>query len=312
MTRHVILGKGAVGATLAQLLADQGDDVLVLSRSGGTSTDRVAHAALDATDTDALTGAAQGADVLYNCANPAYHRWATDWPPLWGSLLDAATRTGAVLVTAGNLYGYATHGAVMREDSPLAATDTKGAVRARMWQQAERRHRRGELRVTEVRAADYLGPLADSQAHAGPRFVDAVVAGAVARTLVAVDQPHSWTYLPDFARALVSAGSTPAAWGQAWHVPTAEPLTFRELGTRIAGTAGAPAPRIRPVPASVVRALGVVSPMLREIASVSDHFSRPYVMDTAASARVLGVVATPWDLAIAETLAARRQAAVPV
>ena len=83
-------------------------------------------------------------------------------------------------------------------------------------------------------------------------------------------------------------------------MPTAEPLTLRELGARFA--AHGPAPRIRPMPAAVVRALGLVSPLLREVAAVSDHFTQPYVMDTAASSRVLGFVATPWDVAIAETL----------
>lgn len=305
MPRHVVIGKGAVGSTLAQLLAEQGSEVLVLSRSGGTSSGLVTHAAIDALDVPALVRAANGAEVLYNCGNPAYDRWATDWPPLMTAMLDAAAATGAVLVTAGNLYGYATHGAVMTEDSPLDATDTKGAVRAQMWRDAERRHRSGELRATEVRAADYLGPLADSQAHAGPRFLDPLLAGKVVRPIVAVDQPHSWTYLPDFARALVAAGSTPAAWGRAWHVPTAEPLTFRELGARFA-----PNPRIAPVPAPVMRALGLVVPLLREVAAVSDHFSQPYVMDTAASSRVLGFVATPWDQVVQEMLAAR--APVPV
>ncbi|WP_421742490.1 NAD-dependent epimerase/dehydratase family protein [Cellulomonas sp.] len=300
MSRHVIVGKGAVGTTLAHLLAADGADVLVLSRSGGASAGRISHAAVDATDVDLLTAASRGADVLYNCASPAYHRWPTDWPPLWASLLDTASRTGAVLVTAGNLYGYATHGAVMTEDSPLDATDSKGVVRAQMWRDAEARHRAGDLRVTEVRGADYLGPLADTQAMAGPRFVDPLLAGKVVRPVVAVDQPHSWTYLPDFARALAAAGATPAAWGHAWHVPTAESLTMRELGERFA--AGGPAPRIRPIPAAVVRALGLVSPLLREVAAVSDHFTQPYVMDTAASSRVLGLVATPWHVAIAETL----------
>ena len=305
MPRHVVVGKGAVGSTLAQLLAEQGSEVLVLSRSGGVSSRLITHAAVDALDVPSLVRAAAGADVLYNCVNPAYDRWATDWPPLMTAMLDAAATTGAVLVTAGNLYGYATHGAVMTEDSPLDATDTKGAVRAQMWKEAERRHRTGELRATEVRAADYLGPLADSQAHAGPRFLDPLLAGKVARPIVGVDQPHSWTYLPDFARALVAAGSTPAAWGRAWHVPTAEPLTFRELGARFA-----PNPRIAPVPAPVVRALGLVVPLLREVAAVADHFSQPYVMDTAASSRVLGFVATPWDQVVEEMLAAR--APVPV
>lgn len=303
MTRHVIVGKGAVGTTLAHTLADDGADVLVLSRSGGTSAGRITHAAVDANDADALTAATRGADVVYNCAAPSYHRWATDFPPLWAALLDAAARTGAVLVSVGNLYGYATHGAVMTEDTPLDSTERKGRVRAQMWRDAEARHRAGDLRVTEVRAADYFGPYADSQAMVGPRFLTPLLAGKVVRTIVPVDQPHSWTYLPDLARALVAAGGTPDAWGRAWHVPTAEPLTMLELGGRFA--AGGPAPRIRPMSSAAVRALGLMSPLLREVASVSDHFSEPYVMDTTASSRMLGLVATPWDTAIAETVGGR-------
>ena len=300
MTQHVIVGKGAVGSTLAQELVAQGSDVLVVSRSGGTDADGIHHVALDATDASALTAALRGADVLYNCANPTYWRWATDWPPLFASMLDAAARTGAVLVTAGNLYGYGTHG-TMFEDTPLRATESKGAVRAQMWRDAAART---DVQATEVRAADYFGPLADSQAHAGPRFLRPLVAGKVVRTVVAVDRPHSWTYLPDFARALVAAGATRDAWGRAWHVPTAEPLTFLELGDRFASAAGAPTPRIRPLGSGVVRAMGLVSPLMREVATVADHFTEPFVMDTSASDRILGTGATPWDLAIKETLAA--------
>ena len=173
MTRHVIIGKGAVGTTLAHHLADEGTDVLVLSRSGGTSAGRITHAAVDATDADALTAATQGAEVVYSCAAPPYHRWPTDWPPLWAAMLDAAARTGAVLVSVGNLYGYATHGAVMTEQTPLDSTERKGMVRAQMWRDAEARHRAGDLRVTEIRAADYFGPFADAQAMLGPRFLTA-------------------------------------------------------------------------------------------------------------------------------------------
>jgi uncharacterized protein YbjT (DUF2867 family) len=70
MSLHVVLGKGPVGSTLTERLVDAGHDVRVLSRSGGRSTDRVEHVALDASDTAALTAASRGAAVLYNCANP--------------------------------------------------------------------------------------------------------------------------------------------------------------------------------------------------------------------------------------------------
>jgi nucleoside-diphosphate-sugar epimerase len=296
MAAHVIVGKGAVGSTLAQELVSQGHEVLVVSRTGGAGP---GHVALDATDAAALTRVVQGADVLYNCANPKYTRWTTDWPPLAAALLEAAARTGAVLVTAGNLYGYGTHGEVVTEETPLRATDAKGRVRAQMWRDAVART---DVRTTEIRGGDYVGPLADAAAHAGPRFVRPIVEGKVTRTVVAVDQPHSWTYLPDFARALAAAGRTPDAWGRAWHVPTAEPLTFRALGALFAEAAGAPTPRIKPMSAGTLRALGLVSPLLREIGDVAHHFSEPLVMDTTASSRMLGQTATPWSQAIAETL----------
>jgi nucleoside-diphosphate-sugar epimerase len=50
MSLHVVLGKGPVGSTLTDRLVDAGHDVRVLSRSGGRSTDRVEHVALDASD----------------------------------------------------------------------------------------------------------------------------------------------------------------------------------------------------------------------------------------------------------------------
>src|SRR3954471_4859216 len=105
MALHVIVGKGPVGTTTAELLAARGHRVRVLSRSGGTSTGVLEHRRVDATDADALTEATRGAATVYNAVNPAYDRGATDWPPVAAALLAAAERSGAVLVTMGNLYG---------------------------------------------------------------------------------------------------------------------------------------------------------------------------------------------------------------
>src|SRR3954463_11612524 len=158
MALHVIVGKGPVGMTTAEELVSRGHEVRVLSRSGRRSTGTVEHRRVDATDADALTVAADGAAALYNAVNPAYHRWATDWPPVAAALLNAAERTGAVLVTMGNLYGYGRPAGPMTPDSPLAATDTKGRVRARMWAEALAAHEAGRVRVTEARAADFVEP----------------------------------------------------------------------------------------------------------------------------------------------------------
>ncbi len=311
MAPHVILGKGPIGRTLAHHLAARGDEVLVLSRSGGGSLptddaavrDRVAWEAVDGADGAALAAAARGADALYNCVNPAYHRWPVDWPPVAAALLTAAERTGAVLVTAGNLYGYGAGTERMTESSPLRSTETKGRVRVTMWQDALRRHEAGVLRTTEVRGSDYLGPDAEQHAHAGPRMLAPLLAGRTIRPIGSADQPHTWTYLPDFAAALAAAADVEAAWGRPWHVPSPEPLTFRQVAERFARTAGAPAPRIAPMSMTAVRALGVFMPMLREIAAVGYQFTAPFVMDSVASQATLGLAPTPWDRVVAETLA---------
>ena len=312
MTRHVILGKGPIGSTLARQLADAGGDVLVLSRSGAPSAhgmtresadSPVRHAAVDSADAAALSRAARGADVLYNCVNPAYHRWPTDWPPIADAILAAAESTGAVLVTTGNLYGYGAGTQLMREDSPLASTETKGLVRMAMWREAERRHRDGRVRATEVRGSDYVGPGALGQAHAGHRMLAPLLAGRPLHPIGASDVPHTWTYLPDFARALTAAGATEAAWGSAWHVPSPQALTFRQLATLFADAAGAPQPRIRPLPMAAVRLLGIGSPMLREVFAMSYQFVEPFVLDSTRSQGVLGLTPTPWDTIVAETLA---------
>src|SRR5205085_12129091 len=87
MALHVIVGKGPVGTTTAELLAARGHEVRVLSRSGGRSADGIEHRQVDATDAGAVAAAAQGAAALYNAVNPEYHRWATDWPPVAAALL---------------------------------------------------------------------------------------------------------------------------------------------------------------------------------------------------------------------------------
>ena len=98
---HVIVGAGPVGTATANLLADRGEQVRVITRRGtGPERPEVERVAADATDSARLSELAEGAVALYNCANPPYHQWLTDWPPLNQALLRAAESSGAVLATA--------------------------------------------------------------------------------------------------------------------------------------------------------------------------------------------------------------------
>ena len=305
MALHVIVGKGPVGTTTADLLAARGHEVRVLSRSGGRSTDAVEHRRVDATDAAALTAAARGAAALYNAVNPQYHRWATDWPPVAAALLTAAERTGAVLVAMGNLYGYGRPTGPMTPESPLAATDTKGRVRARMWAEMLAAHEAGRVRVTEARAADFVGPQVPGRSSHLQRQLPALRAGRRAWVVGDPDVPRGWSYLPDVARTLVTLAEDERAYGRAWHVPSAI-RTQRQALTDLAAALGKPAPRVSGIPWGVLRGVGLVAPMMREVVDVRHQFDQPYVIDAGATAATFGLTATPWAEVVAAAVGADR------
>ena len=303
MDRHVIVGAGAVGTHTARHLVAAGHEVRIVSRSGsGPDVPGVERIAADAADPESLARLCDGAAALYNCANPSgYHRWARDWPPLAASLLATAEQTGAVLVTMSNLYGYGPADEPMTEDTPLAATGTKGRIRARMWTDALAAHEAGRARVTEARASDFFGPEGGND-HLGRRFMPKVLAGKRLIHIASPDVPHAWTYLPDVGRTLATLGADERAWGKAWHVPTNPPRTYRQMAEDVAAAAGAPDPRISALPHWLQRGLGVAMPTVRELEETHHQFARPWVVDSSAIRDTFGLEPTPMDDAIAATV----------
>ncbi|WP_448641254.1 NAD-dependent epimerase/dehydratase family protein [Geodermatophilus sp. URMC 63] len=303
MALHVIVGKGPVGLTTAELLADQGHRVRVLSRSGGPSTERVEHRRVEAADTAALTDAAAGAAALYNAVNPAYHRWTTDWPPVAAALLGAAERTGAVLVTMSNLYVYGRPTGPMTPESPLAATDTKGRVRVAMWREALAAHEAGRVRVTEARAGDFVGPQVPADHSHLVRQLPALRRGRRAWVVGDPDALRSWTYLPDVAATLAVLGTDERALGRAWHVPTNPPRSQRQALADLARAMGREPVAVSGIPWPVLRAVGRFSPTVRELVDIRHQFDQEFVLDATATTRAFGLAATPWEQVLAATAA---------
>jgi nucleoside-diphosphate-sugar epimerase len=292
MALHVIVGAGPVGTATATLLAERGEQVRVVTRSGGGPAHRnVERVAADATDAARLAELTQGAAALYNCANPLYHRWLTDWPPLAAALLTAAERGGAVLATASNLYGYGEVDGPITPDTPLSATHPKLKLRADMWRDALAAHEAGRVRATEVRASDYL--------EANSIFTFALAkplrAGKRAYVPAPLDVPHSWTSIADVARTLVTVATTEHAWGQGWLVPTNPPLTVRELGHRFAEVHGLARPKISAAPYAVLWSAGLFSPMMRELRATHYQFARPFVLDSTHTERTFDLAPTAMD-----------------
>ena len=198
---HVVVGAGIVGRTLAELLAKDDQEVIVISRSGSGPTHKnIKKVAADVADLSKLLEIAPSAAAIYNCVNPPYHRWAIEWPPIAASFLGYAEKTGAVLVTCSNLYGYGPVEVPMTEDLPLSAQGVMGKVRAQMWLEAKALHDVGRIKATEVRGSDYV--CAGEQSRVGSRVMPKILAGKAAQVLGDIDVKHTWTYPLDVARLM--------------------------------------------------------------------------------------------------------------
>ncbi|MFE9177657.1 NAD-dependent epimerase [Streptomyces sp. NPDC007126] len=296
MKSHVIVGRGAAASKTALLLAEDGERVRMVSRTGGgPDHPLVDKVAADATDTDRLTELTEGADTLFTTAAPPYHRWPEQFPILSASLLGAARRTGAAYVMLGNLYGYGPVNGPITPDLPLAATGPKGRARARVWEEAAA----SGVKVTEVRAAQFYGAGAFSVFSL--MVQRQVLGGRLALVPQELDVPHSYSAIGDTARTLVAASRDEQAYGRAWHVPTST-LSVRELAGRLAALAGAPEPRMEELTERDLTLLAFTEPFWAELHEVLTKPGRPFVVDYSETEKILGVSATPVDDVLAEVL----------
>lgn len=297
MKTHTIVGAGQVGTRLAELLVNQGQTVRQVSRAG-RHVEGAEGRTVDASDLQALLGATADSDVVYNCVNPAYHRWPQDWPPIAANLLVAAR--GRILVTLSNLYGYGPVNVPMTEQLPMVAHTRKGAVRAAMWQQALAAHEAGELQAVEVRGSDYIGE-AGAQVIFGERVVPRIKAGKPVTVLGRDDVPHTWTYTQDVAELLATVAQDERSFGHAWHVPSNDPRTQAQVVGDIAELLEVPVPKIRTAGKAMVRTIGLFNPAMRELAEMLYEFDQPFVMDSTAAQQTFGLKPTPWDVVIEQT-----------
>ncbi|MCW2768607.1 MAG: epimerase [Aeromicrobium sp.] len=294
--RHLVIGAGPVGRHVAGLIAARGSEVVVATRSGtDTGVAGVTHLRLDASDGDALTAAADGFTVLYNCANPSdYTTWEEVWPPLAAAMLRAAERTGAVYAITGNLYPYGPVDGPMHEGLPDAATDHKGVLRARMWAEASAAHAAGRLRAVEVRGSDYMGAGVGPNGHV-TRQVPGLLKGRRAWVIGSKYLPHTFTDVLDAARLLVATAEDESSHGRIWHVPSNPPRTQEQALTDVMAAIGRPPPKVSQIPGPVLASLAPVMPVVRELHQLSYQWTRPYVLDDSAARAHFGMEPTSWD-----------------
>lgn len=302
---HVVVGAGPVGSALAELLANAGEKVIVVTRSGSGPTHKnITRAVADVSDLSKLLEIAPKAVAIYNCANPDYHQWVKEWPPMAAAFMKYAEKTGAVLVTCSNLYGYGPVDVPMIESLPLNAPGVNGKVRAQMWLEAKALHDAGRIKATEVRGSDYV--CAGEQSRVGSRVMPKILAGKPAQVLGSIDVKHTWTYPLDVARLMQIVATDSKAWGKAWHVPSNEPKTQQELVSELAAVAGIKNPRLSSVPNVMWNLLALFNPLMKALKETAYQMQRTYILDDSAARKAFGMQPTSWKQILRQVVADTR------
>jgi nucleoside-diphosphate-sugar epimerase len=285
---HVVFGAtGGAGGALVRELAATGKRVRAISRSpAGDVPGEVEAVAADAADPIQARNACEGAAVVFHCVQPPYDKWAAEFPALTGNIAAAAAAAGATLVYADNLYAYGPVDRPMTEDLPARATTRKGRIRALMAERLLTAHREGTLQVAIGRSSDYYGP-GGANSAVGDILFGAAVEGRRARWLGRLDMPHSLSFLPDVARALIMLGTRPEAPGEVWHLPCAEPVTGREFVTLIESALGRPV-KVSATSGFALRVAGLFDARARETTEMLYQWDHPFVLDSSKFQRTFG------------------------
>jgi nucleoside-diphosphate-sugar epimerase len=299
---HVIFGTGPVGLAVMRELHRQGKRVRLVNRSSqAVAPESVEVVTGNAADPASTRQVCRDATVVYSCVNAPYTEWITLFPPMQAAIIQGAAAAHAKLVVAENLYMYGPVSGPIIETLPFHATTRKGRVRAQMAQDLMKAHQSGIVRATSGRASDFYGPGAGEQGIFGDRIIPPLLAGKSVSVLGKLDMPHTYTYVSDFGKGLVLLGAHEEALGQSWHIPNAPTLTTRQMLTLFFEEAHLPS-RMGSIPDLVVRALGLVNPLVREVVEMLYEFNRPFVVDSSKFVHAFGDIATPHQESVRQTL----------
>jgi nucleoside-diphosphate-sugar epimerase len=302
---HVVLGTGAIGRAVAEELIRRGESVRMVNRSGemDEAPAGIGVIASDLYDQATVKEVTRGAKVVYQCAQPSYSEWNEKFPPLQKSIIDGLTGSNTKLVLVENLYMYGeSNGSTLTEDLPHNAHTRKGKTRSEMSKAAFAAHREGKLCVTAGRGSDFFGPWGLPTAAMGERTFYPLLHGKAANLVGNIDLPHTHTYIPDFAKALVILGERSEADGQAWHVPNDNPsVTQRQMVEMIAAEMNVQS-KMSAMGKTMMWIGGLFISEAKEMVEMMYEFEQPFIVDSRKFENTFGMKATPMKDAVKETV----------
>jgi nucleoside-diphosphate-sugar epimerase len=300
-----ILGAGGdIGSKLATLLAAGSQPFRVVGRNPNQTPGASETVVADITDHEQTNRAVAGSTVVFLVIGLKYdHKvWQEMWPRIISNTVEACKRAGARLVFFDNVYMYGKVSGPMTEETPFNPCSRKGEIRARIALSLIDSWKSGSLIAMIARAADFYGP--DTRnGMANILVIESFFKKKKASWLVDDTVPHSYTYTPDAAQALLQLAETDTAWNQTWHLPTApNPLTGREFVTLAAQEFGVD-PNYRVLSRPMLRLAGLFNAPVAESYEMLYQNDSPYLFDSSKFAKEFGFTGTRYADGIRATAA---------
>ena len=303
--KHVILGAGGVIAnSLTQALLAQHEEVVLVSRTPEAIVGTITRAA-DVTNAEQVQAACQGADVIYLVAGLKYSTrvWQETWPVVMNNAIAVAQETGARLVFFDNVYAYGPVDGPMTEATPYNPTSKKGQVRKEISERLLDEAKAGNIQAVILRAADFYGPGTLAISFTGQLLFEPLKKGRRPQWMGDPNQPHTYTYTPDCGPAIAHMVryGTNADWNRIWHLPSANPGITAHQMADIARQVMPGRPGIQVMGRTLIKALGLFMPFMREIPEMMYQYEKPYHFDSTAFTHRFNVEPTPYADGIKRT-----------
>lgn len=298
---HIIFGTGPLGRFTAEALLQMGHSVTLINRSGQMVSPPLGAEVVkaDALNLNSSDDILRNANVIYQCSQPAYHRWQQEFPSLQDAILNIAIRNKLKLIVAENLYMYGnTHGEPMTENTAYNPCSVKGRVRMEMSNKLFEAYMQGKVQLAVVRGSDFFGPW---EPIYGKMIFKAALQKKTINMVGDLNQPHTFTYVKDFGKALAIAGTDYRSIGRVWHVPSGKAYTQGELVELISKLLGYQV-KARATGKFMLSFIGLLNKSANELVEMLYEFNEPFIMNSSAMEKTFGLTPTPMEQRIEETL----------
>lgn len=314
LTIALVGGTGPVGASIGAALAAAGMPFTVIGRSAAAvaghfaGTPGVEAREWDPEDPARIRAAVRGMDTLVYMVGVPYDAFRLH-PPLMRRTLEAAEAEGVRrLLLIGTAYPFGRpRTARVDESHPREPHTFKGRMRKAQEDMVMEAGARGRLATAILRLPDFYGPGVE-RSYLADIFA-AAAAGRRARVMGPVDTPHEFVFVPDVGPVVLRLLEKKDAFGRAFNLGGAGPITVREVAGQAFALTGRK-PRLLVAGKLMLRLAGLFDPVMRELVEMHYLMTTPVIFDDSALAGLIGPIPkTPYAEGIARCVAAARHRA---